>query len=117
MVALLASVVKDHKHHQRRPFVQITVHVAVDIPPGSDVNRVEDLIVAAGRQAMRQAFADAGRALEGEPVACPGCGGRELQPSGLVVRVLWTRFGKVRVPLRRLRCQRRGGASDQPPRH
>ena len=85
--------------------MQITVHVAVDIPPGSDVTRVEELIVAAGRQAMQQALAHAGRALEGEAVACPGCGGRELQPSGMVVRVVWTRFGKVRVPLRRLRCR------------
>jgi hypothetical protein len=84
--------------------VEITVLIRVTVAPGSDVDRVEEVIAAAGQRAMQQAMAEAGRALEAEAAACPACGGTDLRPSGRALRVVWTRFGKVRLTIRRVRC-------------
>lgn len=84
--------------------MEITVTVTVEVPPGSDVDQVEGLIAEAGQQAMRSAMARAGRALEPAEVRCPRCEATRLQPTGTAVRVVCTRFGKVRLGVRRLRC-------------
>lgn len=84
--------------------MEITVTVRVEVPPGSDVDQVEGLIAEAGQQAMRAAMARAGRALEPPGARCPHCAATRLQPTGTAVRVICTRFGKVRLGVRRLRC-------------
>lgn len=84
--------------------MELTITVTVDIVPGSAVATVEQQVVEAGRTAMRQALAQMGRVLEPPQVRCPRCAATTVEGCGTVARTLLTSVGKVRVPLRRLRC-------------
>lgn len=67
---------------------------------------MERQIQEAGRGAMQAALKQALRQMEDAPQLCPVCGSTQQQPHGTKRRVLLTSFGRVEVPLKRLRCLR-----------
>lgn len=81
--------------------MQIIVSLMVDIPASADINEIERCVQDAGRQATQQAV----RAAEGQRKTCPQCGSEVSRSEGTDQRVVLTTFGRVALPLRRLRCQ------------
>jgi hypothetical protein len=84
--------------------VWVEVSVRVELPARGDVEQVEALVAAAGRQAMVAAMRQACHAYAGQAVACPACGRAATQRDGQVGRVLRCRFGRVALALERRRC-------------
>ncbi len=85
--------------------MQIIVSLMVEIPASADINEIEQRVQEAGRQAMRQAMQKAVRAVEEQKQPCPHCGGEAVRSEGTDQRIILTTFGRVALPLRRLRCQ------------
>lgn len=54
--------------------MQWSVTVVVEIGPEAEIGQMEQAVLEAGRQAMREALKQAVRASEGGHAACPGCG-------------------------------------------
>src|SRR5215472_10599779 len=69
------------------------------------ISHMESQIEEAGRAAMQAALKQAIQAAEGQQNNCPRCGSDQCHLQGTKRRVLLTRFGRVEVPLKRLRCQ------------
>jgi hypothetical protein len=67
---------------------------------------MERQIQEAGRGVMQAALKQALRQREDAPQPCPVCGSTQQQPHGTKRRVLLTSFGRVEMPLKRLRCLR-----------
>jgi hypothetical protein len=91
--------------HSRRPLVQITVSVTVELPANGTVDVVEPLIVVAGQQAMRAAMQAACREYERQVQRCPHCASEQVQSDGTDERRLRTSFGRLVLHLRRLTCE------------
>lgn len=89
--------------------MQVTVSITVDLPASGSIDSVEPLVVEAGQRAMRAAVQAACREYERQVQASVQCGGETLQSHGTDARRLRTRFGRVLLHLRRLRCERCGG--------
>ena len=85
--------------------MQITVSMTVDLPASGTIDDIEPLVAAAGARAMRAAVQAACREYEHQVVACPHCRGAALQSEGTDERRLRTSFGRVRLTVRRLRCE------------
>lgn len=85
--------------------MQIPVLLTVEVPASGTIDEVEPLIVAAGQQAMRAAVHAVCREYERQVATCPSCGSDALQSEGTDERRLQTSFGRVRLALRRLRCE------------
>lgn len=85
--------------------MRITVSLLVEIPASADINEIEQDIQEAGRQAMREATQKAVRAAEELRKTCPYCGSEAVRSEGTDQRIILTKFGRVVLPLRRLRCQ------------
>jgi hypothetical protein len=81
----------------------VSVTVAVGVPAG--VVELEQAILQAGWDAMRQALQQAVRTYEDAHSGCPHCGGTTSRSQGTVRRRVLTRFGKVVLRLRRQRCR------------
>ena len=90
--------------HQEGFLVQITVSLTVDLPATADVDRVEPLILDAGRQAMREALRLAALHAQAQVATCPVCGHPRLHADGTDRRVVLASFGRVEVPVLRKRC-------------
>src|SRR5262249_34097204 len=91
--------------HRRRPLVQITVSVTVELPASGTIDAVERLVVAAGQAAMRAAVQAACGEYERQVAACPACRSDLLQSEGTDARRLRTSVGRVQLAMRRLRCE------------
>lgn len=88
--------------------MQCSVTVVVDVGPADGIEALEERVLQAGRTAMRTALAAAVRTVEEQQQVCPTCaasGGKHLRSHGTKRRVVLTRFGRVELRLRRLRCQ------------
>jgi hypothetical protein len=85
--------------------MQITVSLIVDIPASADIDEIESLVQAAGRQAMCEAVQKAVRASEEEKKTCPHCGREQRRTEGTKRRVIQTRFGRIDLSVRQMRCQ------------
>lgn len=85
--------------------MQVTASLMVDIPASADLNQIETLIHQAGQQAMRAATQQAVRVAEGQRKTCPQCGSKTVRSEGTDRRIVLTKFGRVVLALRRLRCQ------------
>lgn len=94
--------------------MQCSVTVVVEVGPGDGIDALEERVLQAGRTAMRAALVAAVRASEEQHRACPRCGASSssgpLRSHGTKRRVVLTRFGRVEMRVRRLRC----GACGQP---
>src|SRR5215471_16082328 len=77
----------------------------VEIPASADITQIEQRVQEAGRQTMREATQKAVRAVEEQSKSCPHCGSAGVRSEGTDQRIILTKFGRVRLPLRRLRCQ------------
>jgi hypothetical protein len=67
---------------------------------------MERQIGEAGRAAMKAALAQAIQQSQEQQKHCPECGSEQVQTQGTKRRVVLTSFGRVAVPLKRLRSQR-----------
>ena len=85
--------------------MQVAVSLVVDVPPDGDINVIETLVMAAGRQAMSEAMQASMREYEGRQKTCPHCGSDAIRSVGTDRRVLLMSFGRVVLTPRRLRCQ------------
>lgn len=85
--------------------MQVTVSLMVEIPASADINQIEQIVQEAGQQAMRTATQQAVRAAEEHRKSCPDCGSQTLHSEGTDQRIVLTRFGRVVLALRRMRCQ------------
>lgn len=85
--------------------MQIAVPLVVDVPPEGDINTLEKLVTAAGRQAMTEVIQAGMREYEGQHTACPHCGGTQTRGIGTDKRVLLMGFGRVVLTPQRFRCQ------------
>lgn len=85
--------------------MQIQVSLTLEVPASGDIDSLEPLVLEAGRQAMAKALRAASREYEARVVACPRCHHERLQSEGTDRRVLLLSFGRVELPLRRLRCE------------
>ncbi len=85
--------------------MQVTVSLMVDIPASADSNQIETLIQEAGQQGMRAATQQAVRVAEKQRTTCPHGGSEVVRSEGTERRIVLTKFGRVELALRRLRCQ------------
>lgn len=85
--------------------MQVAVSLVVDVPPDGDINALETLVMAAGRQAMIQAIQASMHEYEEQQKTCPHCGSDAIRFVGTDRRVLLMSFGRVVLSPRRLRCQ------------
>ncbi len=85
--------------------MQVAVSLVVDVPPDGDINALETLVMAAGRQAMTEAIQASMREYEEQQKSCPHCGCDSIRNVGTDRRVLLMSFGRVVLTPRRLRCQ------------
>lgn len=85
--------------------MQVTVSLIVNVAASADSNQIEQVVQEAGLQAMREATQKAVRAVEEQSKACPHCGSEVVRSEGTDRRVVLTKYGRVVLALRRLRCQ------------
>lgn len=88
--------------------MQVTVSLTVELG-ASAVDKAEELVLEAGRKAMKEALVQACREYERQQQAkgCPKCAGsvERLQSKGTRRRVVIATFGRTVLRLRRLRCK------------
>ncbi len=85
--------------------MQVTVSLKIELDATTPLHQMEQQIQEAGRAAMREALKQAIRQHEEQAQPCPACGNTQCQRLGTKRRVLLTSFGRLEVPLQRLRCQ------------
>jgi hypothetical protein len=85
--------------------VLVSLKIALDAT-ATTLSQKESQIEDAGRAAMQAALKQTIQATEGQQNTCPRCGSNKCHPQGTKRRVLLTRFGRVEVPLKRLRGPR-----------
>ena len=85
--------------------MQVQVSLILDLSARASVTEMEQQIMHAGRESMRQAMKESVRAWEKQQRKCPHCGGEDLRVEGTVSRRVQLLFGPVRLGLRRYRCQ------------
>jgi hypothetical protein len=83
----------------------VTVSVKIDLDATASLSDKERQIQEAGRAAMQAALKQAIQQREEEQQTCPACGSGQLRSQGTKRRVLLTSFGRVEVPLKRVRCR------------
>ncbi len=88
--------------------MQVIVSLKIEIDATSSLTQVEQQIQETGRAAMREALRQAIRQQEDQTRKCPVCASEHCQSRGTKRRVLLTSFGRVEVPLKRVRCQQCG---------
>ncbi len=83
----------------------ITVSLKIELDASTTLSQMEEQIQQAGRGVMQAALAQAIRQSEAQAMKCPQCGSERVQTQGTKRRVLLTSFGRVDLPLKRVRCQ------------
>lgn len=86
----------------------VTVSLKIELDATASLTELERQIQEAGRTAMQTALKVAIRQQEDCQQTCPACGNEQPHSQGTKRRVLLTSFGRVEVPLKRLRCQHCG---------
>ena len=81
----------------------VTVSLKIELDASDPLSQLEGQIQAAGRAVMKEALRQAIGKMEEEQKRCPACGSAQVQTRGTKRRVLLTSFGRVDVPLKRLR--------------
>jgi Uncharacterised protein family (UPF0236) len=84
--------------------MQCNVSIMVELDPVAGLVEWEQTVQEAGREAMRQALAQAVGRYEAVHRTCPHCGSATSRSQGTVRRRVLTGFGQVIVRLRRQRC-------------
>jgi hypothetical protein len=82
----------------------VIVSLKIDLDATATLSQMENQIEEAGRAAMQAALKQAIQQKEKQQKNCPRCGNDQFQSQGTKRRVLLTRFGRVDMPLKRLRC-------------
>lgn len=85
--------------------MQVQVSLTIDISASVSLPHLEEQIVQAGREGMREALKKSVRAWEEQHRSCPKCAGGDLRVEGSLRRMLATVFGRVALGVRRFRCQ------------
>ncbi len=85
-------------------YVTVSLKITLDATT-TTLSQLESQIEEAGRAAMKAALQQALQGMEAQQDTCPRCGSQQFHTQGTKRRVLLTRFGRVDVPLHRLRCQ------------
>lgn len=88
--------------------MHVTVLLKIALDASASLSDIERQIQQVGREAMKEALKQAIRQSEEHQQTCPQCGSERVQAQGTKRRVLLTTFGRVEVPLWRLRCQQCG---------
>src|SRR5579863_9483444 len=88
--------------------MQVIVSFKIEVGASASLSELEGSIREAGREAMKEALKHSIGQREGQETSCPACGSEHCQTRGTKQRVLLTSFGRVEVPLKRLRCQECG---------
>jgi hypothetical protein len=83
----------------------VTVSLKIELDATASLSQMEQQIGEAGRAAMKEALGQAIQWTEEQQKRCPACGSEHVQTQGTKRRVLLTSFGRVEIPLKRLRCQ------------
>lgn len=83
----------------------VTVSLKIEIDASASLSDMENQIQQAGREVMKEALKQTLHQSGEQAKTCPACGSERVQRQGTKCRVLLTRFGRVEVPLKRLRCQ------------
>jgi hypothetical protein len=83
----------------------ITVSLCFDLADKVDLDRLEPVILEAGRRAMAEALRAACREYEARVTECPFCGDARMQGEGSDSRVVLTSFGRVAIAMRQLKCE------------
>jgi len=83
----------------------VTVSLKIELDVSATLSQMESQIEEAERAAMKEALKQALRSAEEQQKSCPKCGSDQCQTQGTKRRVFLTRFGRVEVPLKRLRCR------------
>lgn len=84
--------------------MQVQVSLSIEIEASAGLAEMERQIQEAGQQAMCAALKQAMRHWEEQNRLCPHCGQTQCRLEGTARRVIATRFGRVVVARRRLRC-------------
>lgn len=82
----------------------VLVSLKIDVEASATLSHMESQIEEAGRAAMKAALKQAIRTAEEQQKSCPACGSEQCHSQGTKRRILLARFGRVEVPLKRLRC-------------
>lgn len=82
----------------------VTVSLKIELDARASLGEMEEQIQQAGREVMKEGLKQAVRQSEEQEKSCPHCGSERVHSQGTKRRVLLTSFGRVEVPLRRLRC-------------
>jgi hypothetical protein len=82
----------------------VTVSLMIEVDASAKLSQLESQIEEAGRAAMKEALKQAIQQNEAQQIRYPACGSEQCHSQGTKRRVLLTRFGRVEVPLKRLRC-------------
>ena len=85
--------------------MHLQVSLTLDVSATDSLADLEEAIVTQGRQSMRIAFQQAIKQWEQHQRHCPACGNDEVRVEGTVGRTLLLLFGRIRLALRRYRCQ------------
>jgi Uncharacterised protein family (UPF0236) len=83
----------------------VTVSLKIEVDATASLSQMESQIGEAGREAMKAALKQAIKAREEQVQRCPACDSELVKTQGTKPRVLLTSFGKVEIPLKRMRCQ------------
>ncbi len=86
----------------------VTVSWKIELDASASLSELERQIQQAGREGMKAGLKQALHQREEQAKSCPHCGSEWVHTQGTKRRVLLTSFGRVEVPLRRLRCQQCG---------
>jgi hypothetical protein len=82
----------------------VTVSLGIELDATASLTQMEQQIQQAGREAMKEALKQAIQQSGEQQKRCPACGSEQVRTRGTKRRVLLTSFGRVEVPLKRLRC-------------
>jgi hypothetical protein len=90
---------------RKESLMYMTVSLKIELDATATLSQMESRIQEAGREAMKQALKQAIQENEKQKICCPECGSEQLHSQGTKLRILLTSFGRVEVPLKRMRCQ------------
>ena len=97
---------KETQEDRKEPLMFVIISLKIELDANATLSHMESQIEEAGRAAMKEALKQTIRGAEGQQNRCPRCGSEQCQRQGTKRRILLSRFGRVEVPLKRLRCQR-----------
>lgn len=90
---------------KEKTLMHLQVSFTFDLSASSSLADLEEAIVTQGHESMCQAVQQAIKEWEQHQRRCPACGRDEVRVEGTVGRTLLLVFGRIRLALRRYRCQ------------